>query len=47
MEFLDGRSLREVLDSGVALPPERIAGIAAQLAADSRTRTSTWSCIAT
>ena len=33
MEFLDGRSLREILDSGVVLPPERIAGIAAQVAA--------------
>ena len=32
MEFLDGRSLREILDSGVVLPPERIAGIVAQVA---------------
>lgn len=32
MEFLDGRSLREILDSGVVLPPEKIADIAAQVA---------------
>jgi len=32
MEFLDGRSLREILDSGVVLPPERIADIVAQVA---------------
>lgn len=32
MEFLDGRSLREILDSGVVFPPEKIADIAAQVA---------------
>ena len=32
MEFLDGHSLREILDSGVVLPPERIADIAAEIA---------------
>ena len=32
MEFLQGRSLREILDSGVVLPPERIADIVAQVA---------------
>lgn len=32
MEFLTGRSLRELLDSGVVLPLERIAEIAAQIA---------------
>jgi len=32
MEFLPGRSLREILDSGVVLPPEKIADIAAQVA---------------
>jgi len=32
MEFLQGRSLREILDSGVVLPPEKIADIAAQVA---------------
>jgi hypothetical protein len=32
MEFLEGRSLREVLDSGVALGADRIADIAAQVA---------------
>jgi len=32
MEFLSGRSLREILDSGVVLPPARIAEIAAQIA---------------
>jgi len=32
MEFLDGQSLREILDSGVVLPPEKIADIAAQVA---------------
>ncbi len=32
MEFLQGRSLREILDSGVVLPFERIADIAAQVA---------------
>ncbi len=32
MEFLDGQSLREILDSGVVLPPEKIVDIAAQIA---------------
>ncbi len=32
MEFLEGRSLREIIDSGVVLPSERIADIAAQIA---------------
>ena len=32
MEFLSGRSLREMLDSGVVLAPERIAEIAAEIA---------------
>lgn len=32
MEFLSGRSLREILDSGVVLPPARIAEIAAEIA---------------
>jgi serine/threonine-protein kinase len=32
MEFLDGRSLRDILDSGVVLPLERIAEIAAEIA---------------
>ncbi|HUH94189.1 MAG TPA: serine/threonine-protein kinase [Casimicrobiaceae bacterium] len=32
MEFLQGRSLREILDSGVVLPVERIVDIAAQVA---------------
>lgn len=32
MEFLDGRNLREILDSGVVLPVERSAEIAAQIA---------------
>lgn len=32
MEYLDGRSLRDILDSGVVLPPQRIAGIAAEIA---------------
>ncbi len=32
MEFLQGRSLREILDSGVVLPPETIADIVAQVA---------------
>ena len=32
MEFLDGQSLREILDSGVVLPPEKIADIVAQVA---------------
>src|SRR5213593_2953610 len=32
MEFLEGRSLREILDSGVVLPPDKIADIAAQVA---------------
>ncbi len=32
MEFLNGRSLREILDSGVVLPIERSAEIAAQIA---------------
>jgi len=32
MEFLQGQSLREILDSGVVLPPERTADIVAQVA---------------
>ncbi|MFO1304365.1 MAG: serine/threonine-protein kinase [Burkholderiales bacterium] len=32
MEYLDGSSLREVLDSGVVLPPQRIADIVAEIA---------------
>lgn len=32
MEFLQGPSLREILDSGVVLPPEKIADIVAQVA---------------
>ena len=32
MEFLNGRNLREVLDSGVVLPPERCAEIAVDVA---------------
>jgi tRNA A-37 threonylcarbamoyl transferase component Bud32 len=32
MEFLQGRSLREILDSGVVFPPEKIADIVAQVA---------------
>ncbi|MCC6867284.1 MAG: serine/threonine protein kinase [Burkholderiales bacterium] len=32
MEFLDGQSLREILDSGVVLPTQRIAEIAAAVA---------------
>jgi serine/threonine protein kinase len=32
MEFLNGRTLREILDSGVVLPAERSAEIAAQIA---------------
>jgi serine/threonine-protein kinase len=32
MEFLQGRSLREILDSGVVLPVEKIVDIAAQVA---------------
>lgn len=32
MEFLDGQSLRELLDSGVVLPPQRIADIGAEIA---------------
>jgi serine/threonine-protein kinase len=32
MEFLEGRSLREILDDGAVLPVERIADIAAQVA---------------
>jgi len=32
MEFLDGQSLREIIDSGVVLPPQRIADIAAEIA---------------
>ena len=32
MEFLDGRSLRDVLDSGVVMPPARAARIAADVA---------------
>jgi len=32
MEFLDGKSLREIIDSGVVLPPQRIADIAAEIA---------------
>jgi serine/threonine-protein kinase len=32
MEFLDGRSLRDILDSGVVLDPPRVAHIAVQIA---------------
>ncbi|MFO1324721.1 MAG: serine/threonine-protein kinase [Burkholderiales bacterium] len=32
MEFLDGRSLRHILDTGVVLPPEKVADIGAQIA---------------
>jgi serine/threonine-protein kinase len=32
MEFLQGRSLRGIIDSGVVLPPEQIADISAQVA---------------
>jgi len=32
MEFLQGQSLRDIIDSGVVLPPEQIADIAAQVA---------------
>ena len=32
MELLEGRSLRDILDSGVVLPPSTIADIAAQIA---------------
>jgi serine/threonine-protein kinase len=32
MEFLDGRSLRSILDSGVVLPPEKVADIGSQIA---------------
>jgi eukaryotic-like serine/threonine-protein kinase len=32
MEFLEGQSLREILDSGIVLPGERIADIALQVA---------------
>ena len=32
MEFLDGKSLREILDSGVVLAPNRIADIVAEIA---------------
>jgi eukaryotic-like serine/threonine-protein kinase len=32
MEFLQGRSLREIMDSGAVLPPDKIADIAAQVA---------------
>ena len=32
MEFLEGRSLKEIIDSGVVLPQEQIADIAAQVA---------------
>ncbi|TMG85598.1 MAG: PEGA domain-containing protein [Betaproteobacteria bacterium] len=32
MEFLQGQSLREILDSGVVLPPERVVDIIAQVA---------------
>lgn len=32
MEFLEGRSLRDVLDSGIVLPPEEAARIAMQVA---------------
>jgi serine/threonine-protein kinase len=32
MEFLDGRSLREILDSGVVLEPARVAHLAVQIA---------------
>ncbi len=32
MEYLDGSSLRDVLDSGMVLPPQRIADIVAEIA---------------
>jgi serine/threonine protein kinase len=32
MEFLEGRSLREIIDSGVVLPSEQVADIAGQIA---------------
>ncbi len=32
LEFISGQSLRDILDSGLVLPPERIAEIAAQIA---------------
>ena len=32
MEFLEGKSLREIIDSGVVLAPEKIAEIVAQVA---------------
>jgi serine/threonine-protein kinase len=32
MEYLDGKSLREILDSGVVLAPQRIADIVAEIA---------------
>ena len=32
MEYLDGKSLREMLDSGLVLPPQRIADIVAEIA---------------
>gem|GEM_PF-1068622 len=32
MELLEGQSLRDILDSGVVLPPEKVADIAAQIA---------------
>jgi eukaryotic-like serine/threonine-protein kinase len=32
MEYLDGKSLREILDSGAVLPPQRIADIVAEIA---------------
>lgn len=32
MEFLDGQSLRDLMDSGVVLPPQRVADIAAEIA---------------
>src|ERR1700730_16686945 len=32
MELLEGRSLRQILDSGAVLPPNKVADIAAQVA---------------
>jgi serine/threonine-protein kinase len=32
MEFLDGRSLRQILDSGIVLAPNRVADVAAEIA---------------
>ena len=48
MEFLDGRSLREVLDSGVVLPHEKVADYrGARSPRAWRSRTRNRSCTAT